>query len=185
MSDNWGGPSVPSRQAIEQVFLHFVTPPGYDCSKGWPRHLLGMETQFFLRIYDRTPLDPGSKEFRKARIGMVSDMLFKGVLAQEQAKGLVVSSEEIAEAQAALFPADDERWRLIPLTYTVKNIEWMGVQSWVGVEEHKLPLRLEIEDSGREVGKNIREGEDLDGTSRNDTKEDIETDWMENFGHGR
>ncbi|KAL8794589.1 MAG: hypothetical protein Q9182_007616, partial [Xanthomendoza sp. 2 TL-2023] len=142
MNDDWGGISVHPLQAIEQVFLHFVTPPGHDCSKGWPRHLLCLESQHLLWVYDNGPLKPGSKELQKARVRVISDIISKVVLAQEQAKGLKVSSEELAEAQTAMFPADDGRWGLLPLIYTVKNIEWRGVHNWTAVEEHELPLRL-------------------------------------------
>ncbi|KAL8815066.1 MAG: hypothetical protein Q9223_005762 [Gallowayella weberi] len=176
MNDDWGGMSVPPRQAIEQVFLHFVTPPGHDCSKGWPRHLLCLESQHLLRVYDNSPLKPGSKEFQKARVRMISDMILKGALAQEQAKGLKVTSEELTEAQSAMFPADDGRWGMLPLIYTVKNIEWRGVHSWTEVEEHELPLRLtagfgvenDKETGVEEGGCNDTEGEDMAMTSMPD-----------------
>ncbi|KAL8803953.1 MAG: hypothetical protein Q9200_006013 [Gallowayella weberi] len=176
MNDDWGGMSVPPRQAIEQVFLHFVTPPGHDCSKGWPRHLLCLESQHLLRVYDNSPLKPGSKESQKARVRVISDMILKGALAQEQAKGLKVTSEELTEAQSAMFPADDGRWGMLPLIYTVKNIEWRGVHSWTEVEEHELPLRLtagfgvenDKETGVEEGGCNDTAGEDMAMTSMPD-----------------
>ena len=77
---------------------------------------------------------------------MIVSMMFHGVLEQEQAKGLYVSGEEVAEAQQALFPADDQRWGMLPLEmtpwfYKEKNIQWAGVQSWAGLKECELPLR--------------------------------------------
>ncbi|KAL8922789.1 MAG: hypothetical protein Q9172_003423 [Xanthocarpia lactea] len=104
------------------------------------------EARSLLHVYDRLPLEPGSEECKRARVRMIVDMMFHGVLEQEQAKGLYVSGEEVAEAQQALFPADDQRWGMLPLEmtpwfYKEKNIQWAGVQSWAGLKECELPLQ--------------------------------------------
>ncbi|KAL8652758.1 MAG: hypothetical protein Q9226_004130 [Calogaya cf. arnoldii] len=70
-----------------------------------------------------------------------------GALQQELAKGFCVSDEELAEAQQALFPADDRGWSQLPLEmtpcfYKEKTFQWSGVQSWVGLRECELPLRM-------------------------------------------
>ena len=45
-------------------------------------------------------------------------MIFQGALQKELSKGFSVSDEELAEAQQALFPADDRRWSELPLEMT-------------------------------------------------------------------
>ncbi|KAL8855533.1 MAG: hypothetical protein Q9178_007821 [Gyalolechia marmorata] len=143
--NDWAGQSTPSSQTLNEILLHLVKIPGYDYST-WSRSRLCSEARSLLHVYDSLPLEPGSEECKRARVRMIVDMMFHGVLEQEQAKGLYVSGEEVAEAQQALFPADDQRWGMLPLEmtpwfYKEKNILWAGVQSWSGLKECDLPLR--------------------------------------------
>ncbi|KAL8772848.1 MAG: hypothetical protein Q9209_002193 [Squamulea sp. 1 TL-2023] len=143
--NDWAGQPKPSSQALNEVLLHLVKVPGYEYST-WSRGRLCFEAQNLLHIYDNIPPEAGSKEYRKARIRMIRDMMSQSSLEREQAKGLSVSSGELAEAQHALFGPDDQRWSMLPLEmtpwfYKEKNFQWTGIRSWVGLEVHKLPLR--------------------------------------------
>lgn len=146
LKNDWAGQPTPSSQALNEILLHLVKVPGYDYSS-WSRSRLCSEAQSLLHIYDNIRPKLGTEEFKKARIRMIADMIFQGALQRELAKGFCVTDEELAEAQQALFPADDRRWSLLPLEmtpwfYKEKNFQWLGVQSWVGVQEHELPLRI-------------------------------------------
>ncbi|KAL8684148.1 MAG: hypothetical protein Q9224_006571, partial [Gallowayella concinna] len=99
------------------------------------------------------------------------------------AKGMKVTSEELAEAQSGLFPADDGRWGMLPLIYRVKNIEWRGIHSWEEVQEHKLPLRLaalsgtgnDKEKGVQEGWRNSSEGEDMEASFMPEMEKDSKT----------
>ncbi|KAL8787357.1 MAG: hypothetical protein Q9213_002240 [Squamulea squamosa] len=145
MKNDWGGQPKPSSQALNEVLLHLVKVPGYEYST-WSGGRLCFEARNLLYVYDNITPEAGSEECRKARIRMIRDMMSQGLLEQEQAKGLSVSSEELAEAQNALFGTDDQRWSMLPLEmtpwfYKEKNFQWTGIRSWVGLEVHNLPLR--------------------------------------------
>ena len=145
MRHDWAGQPAPSAQALNEILLHLVKVPGYDYSS-WSRNRLCPESQDLLHIYDNLPPEPGTEEFQKAKVRMVAEMMFQGVLQQELAKGLCVSDEELAEAQQALFPTDDKRWSLLPLEmtprfYKEKNFQWLGIQSWSNLGASSLPLR--------------------------------------------
>ncbi|KAL8880410.1 MAG: hypothetical protein Q9198_002176, partial [Flavoplaca austrocitrina] len=145
MRNDWAGHPAPSAQALNEILLHLVKVPGYDYSS-WSRNRLCPESQDLLHVYDNLPPEPGTEEFKKAKVRMIAEMMFQGVLQQELAKGLCVSDEEIAEAQQALFPADDKRWSLLPLEmtprfYKEKNFQWLGIQSWSNLGASSLPLR--------------------------------------------
>ncbi|KAI4259637.1 MAG: hypothetical protein L6R42_004484 [Xanthoria sp. 1 TBL-2021] len=153
LKNDWAGQPTPSSQALNEILLHLVKVPGYDYSS-WSRSRLCSEAQSLLYIYDIIPPKLGTEEFKKARVRMIADMNFQGALQQELAKGFCVSDEELAEAQQALFPTDDRRWSLLPLEmtpwfYKENNFQWLGVQSWIGVQEHELPLRISITTSAR------------------------------------
>ncbi|KAL8876895.1 MAG: hypothetical protein Q9198_004986 [Flavoplaca austrocitrina] len=145
MRNDWAGQPAPSAQALNEILLHLVKVPGYDYSS-WSRNRLCPEAQDLLHVYDNLPPEPDTEEFKKAKVRMVAEMMFQGVLQQELAKGLCVIDEELAEAQQALFPADDKRWSLLPLEmtprfYKEKNFQWLGIQSWSNLGASSLPLR--------------------------------------------
>lgn len=155
LKNDWAGQPVPSSQALNDILLHLVKVPGYDYSS-WFRSRLCSEAQSLLHFYDSIPLEIGTEAFKKARVRMVADMMFQDALQQELAKGFSVTDEELAEARQAVFPADDRRWSLLPLEmtpwfYNEKNFVWSGIQSWTGVNEHELPLRIRGTTSARRL----------------------------------
>ncbi|KAL8671402.1 MAG: hypothetical protein Q9168_004093 [Polycauliona sp. 1 TL-2023] len=145
MKNDWAGQPTPSSQVLNEILLHLVKVPGYDYST-WSRNRLCHEAQYLLSVYDKIPPSTSSDEFKKAKVRMIADMMFQEVLQSELAKGLAVSSEELAEAQQALAPTNDPRWNLLPLEmtplfYKEKHLQWLGVQNWTVSEVNGLPLR--------------------------------------------
>lgn len=131
--------------------LHFMAPkPGGPTAL--PRDNMCAEAKYFLEQYDELPLRPNSKELAKARIRMVREMRLTGWYNTEVQKGLEVTRHEVSQAMLGLRLNTFEGvvthgYQKLELPedahfYKAKVIEWKGRETWVGVRDHELPLRL-------------------------------------------
>ncbi|KAL9026597.1 MAG: hypothetical protein Q9196_004761 [Gyalolechia fulgens] len=139
-TDNWGPYSAPSRDDFRSLLAHFRS------SLKHPRNKMSPKALQLLKYYDTLPLQPNSTELAKARIRMVREMMLLGVLEQEKAKGLQVSAREERKAELGLIPNGQGGWMMLDIPeraifWREKDIEWDGVQSWVGISGYELPLR--------------------------------------------
>ena len=106
-------------------------------SDEFSREQLSPKALEILELYDTLLPRPGSKEFAKARIRMVRDIIWQGALGQQIANGLKVSQQELTTAWLGLHEmANGDILQLVTKNveiYQTRELVWWGVKRWEGL----------------------------------------------------